>query len=259
MIRRLGIPVLVALLALLGGAVSRAEQIQEDGLRVSFDAAFAPQALPRLQPAPIEVQVHGAIGTLDGSHPPPLTRLEIAVNRNGRISTGGLPVCSAAALQSTSSSDALSRCRPALVGHGHFRAEVALGAKEDIATYGKILAFNSRHDGRPALLLHLFAGVPVRFTLVVPLVIGHRSQGEFGTVLRARIPKIGGGLGSVTEVDLSLGRRYSFEGKRRSYLSAACGAPNGFDLALFEFVRGTFTFQGHKPLDATLIKTCHVR
>jgi hypothetical protein len=259
MLRRLGIPVLVALLALVGGTVSHADKIRDDGLQVSFDASFAPQSLPRLKPAPIEVRVHGDIETTDGSHPPPLRRLEVAINRNGRISTAGLPVCLPPSLQSTSSAEALSRCRPALVGHGRFRAVVALGSKSDIPTYGKILAFNSRKAGKPALLLHLFAAVPVRLTLVVPLIIGHRSQGEFGTVLRAQIPKIGGGLGSVTEIELSLGRRYSFKGKRRSYLSAACGAPEGFTHIPFDFARGTFNFEGHKPIDATLVKFCRVK
>ena len=87
--------------------------------------------------------------------------------------------------------------------------------------------------------MHLFASVPVRFTLVVPLTVSHRRSGQFGTVLRARIPRIGG-IVSVTEIGLTIGRRYSFAGERRSYVSAACSAPAGSSLAVFPFARGKF-------------------
>lgn len=248
---------MIALLAIAWGTTSSAETIQKDGLRVTFDADFAPRDLPRLRPAPVNVQVQGKIATTDGSHPPPLRRLEVLLNRNGRIYSKGLPVCTAPALQSTSTQTALARCRPALVGRGSFRAEVTLGRQ--IPTGGRILAFNSRRQGRQALILHLFAGVPVRFTLVVPLVIGHRREGNFGTILRARIPRLGGGLGSVTEIDLTIGRRYDFGGERRSYVSAACGAPAGFTEVPFPFAKGIFRFEGHAQIGETLTRVCRVR
>jgi hypothetical protein len=255
--RRIAIPTLVAVLAISWAAGVRAERVIKDGLEVTFNANFTPHVLPRLQPAPVKIEIHGKIATTDGSHPPPLRWLEVALNRNGRLYTKGLPVCTAPILQSTSTETALERCRPALVGRGNFRAEVTLG--REIPTGGKILAFNSRRGGRQALLLHLFAGVPVRFTLVVPLTIGHRKEGQFGTILRAKIPRLGGGLGSVTEIDLTIGRRYSFGGQRRSYVSAACSAPAGFDEVPFSFARGTFRFEGHQEIRETLLRTCRVR
>lgn len=255
--RRLLIPLLVALLALSSGAVSRAEVEQTGNLRVTFDADFSPNALPRDRPAPVRVEIQGKIATTDGSHPPALRWLEIELHRNGRLFTKGLPTCSAPALQSTSTETALARCGPALVGRGDFRADVLLGRQ--VPAIGKILAFNSRRRGKPSLLLHLFAGVPVRFTLVVPLAIGHRREGEFGTVLRARIPRLGGGLGSVTQIELAIARRYSFRGERRSYVSAACSAPPGFPGAFFTFARASFRFESHREIRATLGRDCAVR
>ena len=143
------------------------------------------------------------------------------------------------------------------MGRGNFSADVQLG-KEVTAT-GKILAFNSRQRGKQALVLHLFAGVPVRFTLVVPLAIQHLSKGRFGTLLRAKIPRLGGGLGSVTEIDLTIDRRYSYAGKRRSYVSAACTAPGDFTIAPFVFARGTFRFEGHSEISENIEQTCRVR
>lgn len=239
-------------------AVGHAAVAKKGNVLVHFDADFAPHALPRQTPAPIAVTIKGAVSTTDGSHPPPLKWLEIKLNRNGRLYTKGLPTCSPALLQSTSTSEARTRCGGALVGRGSFTADISLGTTRPVTATGELLAFNGRRAGKPALLLHLFGGVPVRFTLVVPLRIAHRA-GEFGTVLRTRIPKLANGFGSITQIDLTLERRWSFAGKRRSYLSAACSAPSGFNEVPFPFARASFRFEGHPEIDSTLEKVCRVR
>lgn len=256
--RRLVIPILIALAAFAGGAVSYAKTVQKEGVRVSFNASFAPHDLPRSRPAPISVTVQGKVSMADGSHPPALRNLEIQLNRNGRLYSKGLDTCRAPALQSTSTRTALARCRGALVGSGSFRALVTL--EREIETSGRILAFNSRSHGKDALILHLFAGVPVRFTLVVPLKIGRLQEGEYGTVLRARIPRLAGGLGSVTEINLTIGRRYSFRGQRRSYISAACQAPGSLSGGVFNFARASFRFESHQTIEpGPLLEGCSVR
>lgn len=255
--RRFAIPLLIAFLSLAFGTMSRAEVEQEGNLRVTFDADFSPNELPRLRPAPVKIEIQGRIATTDGTHPPALRWLELELHRNGLIFSKGLPTCSAPILQSTSTETANARCRPALVGRGNFRADVRLG--REIPATGTILAFNSRLKGRQALLLHFFAGVPVRFTLVVPLTIGQRRQGQFGTVLRARIPKLGGGFGSITQIELGIARRYSLRGEPRSYLSAACGAPAGLSGAIFTFARASFRFASHREIRTRLVRDCTVR
>jgi hypothetical protein len=256
--RRVVLPILIALLAVGGGAVSRGATVQEHGLVVSFNADFAPHTLPRERPAPVSVKVAGKVRAADGSHPPALRWLEIMINRNGRLRSQGLPTCTASSLQSTSTATALDRCRGALVGQGSFHAVVSLG--REIPTGGKILAFNSRRAGREALVLHLFAATPVRFTLVVPLTIGNLKGGQFGTILRAKIPKLASGLGSVTEIDLTIGRRYSYKGERRSYVSAACDAPPNLPGGVFNFARARFRFESHQTINPpALIQECSVR
>jgi hypothetical protein len=249
---------LAALLALAAAAVTGAVVQKEGNLLVHFDAEFSPHSLPRQTPAPIKVTIKGAVSTTDGSHPPPLKVLEIELNRNGRLYTKGLPYCSPSRLQSTSTSEARSRCGSALVGRGSFRAEVELGTNNPVAADGEVLAFNGRIAGKAGLLLHFFGGAPVHFTLVVPLRIGHRRDGEFGTVLRTQIPRLANGFGSITQIDLSLARRWRFDGKPRSYLSAACSAPAGFPEVPFTFARAKFRFEGHPDLSSTLEKVCRV-
>jgi hypothetical protein len=261
--RWLPILTLLALVMLAASAPAKVKEfeiVQRGNLRVKFGAEFAPSTLPRQRPAPITVEVAGAISTTDGSHPPPLRKLEIAINRHGRISAEGLPICTAPLLQSTTTEQALSRCGGARVGSGGFRAQLALGSSEDVPASGRIVVFNSRSGGKPGMLIHLFIGVPVRVTMIVPITIGHREEGEYGTVLRAYIPKLGGGLGSVTEIDLELGRRYTFGGKRRSYLAAACNAPAEFESGPFRFLRGSFRFEAHRKIETPpIVKSCRVR
>jgi hypothetical protein len=257
--RRLLIPTLLALAALLGAGLARGEVSQSGNLRISFDGNFVPRSLPRDRPAPITVDVSGAISTTDGSHPPAVRRIEIGLNRSGTLSTVGLPTCSSPALQSTSAKAAIERCGPSLVGRGHFTADVQFPSVTPVPASGTMLAFYGSQDGGPALLLHLYATTPVRVTFVLPLTISRRSTGRFGTILSARIPTLAGGLGSITRIDLELGREYSYRGQRRSFLSASCAAPAGFPGAVFTLARGSFFFADGRKLDTTLARNCRVR
>jgi hypothetical protein len=252
--RRLLISTVLATLALPCAAT--AEHVEPGNLNVGFSGNFAPKALPRHEDAPITIKVEGRIGTTDGSHPPPLKRLEIALNRHGSISTRGLKTCRGSNIQSTSTAVALARCRPALVGRGSFHTTYELGG--NVPSNGKILAFNSRQSGKPALLLHLAIAVPVQATLVLPLSLRPTDEGEFGTVLEGDIPKLAGGLGSITRIALHIGRVYYLHGKRRSYVSASCSAPAGLNAALFQFLRGRFTFAGQPTAQIKLLRGCHV-
>jgi hypothetical protein len=256
---RLLILLLVVALGLSVAGLAQAELSQEGNVRISFSGDFSPRALPRDRLAPVTVDVAGEIGTTDGSHPPAVSLLEIGLNRNGVISTVGLPACTGPLLQSTSSEVALARCRPALVGRGHFTADVQFPTTAPVSATGTLLAFFGHKGGRPAIFLHLYATTPVQVTFVLPLTISHRARGAFGTVLSAKFPTLAGGLGSVTKIDLRIGREYTYKGQRRGFLSASCAAPSGFPGALFPLVRGTFHFVDGRKIDTTLARACRVR
>jgi hypothetical protein len=253
--------VLAALLALATVATARAEQLEVEHVRIAFDGGFSPHALPRQRPVPVDVTIDGSIGTTDGSAPPALQRLRIALNRHGTLTTRGLPSCRGPLLQSTTSQAAMKRCRPALVGHGSFGAGVysSPSSASLVPVRGKILAFNGTQDGRRVIFLHLYGTVPITATFVLALAISHPPDGQFGTVLTARIPKIAGGTGSITSVDLKIGRRYGYRGHRLGYVSASCAAPAGFPGALFSFARADFYLAGHRHLHTTLTRDCKVR
>jgi hypothetical protein len=256
---RLLIPTLLAVVGLLGAGLAQAELAQDGNVRISFSGDFSPHSLPRQRLAPVTIDVKGAIGTTDGTHPPAVRKIEIAINRHGKLTTGGLPACSAPRLQSTSTETALARCRPALVGRGQFAANVEFPSAEPVLATGKLLAFYGHSNGKRAILLHLYATTPVQATFVLPLTITNRGSELFGTVLAAKIPTLAGGLGSVTRIDLRIGRNYSYRGQRRSFVSASCPAPAGFPGAIFSLARGSFYFADGKKIQTTLARDCRVR
>jgi hypothetical protein len=63
----------------------------------------------------------------------------------------------------------------------------------------------------------------------------------------------------VTSFSLHLRRIYEFGGRRRSYLSAGCPAPEGFPGATFPLVRASYSFDGGIRLSSVLVRTCHAR
>ena len=257
--RRLAIPIAFALTAILCVGVARGELNQSGNLRIAFDGSFTPHTLPRDRPAPITVHLGGSIRTVDGSRPPQLRRMVVAINREGRLFTRGLPACPAGLLQATTTQAARERCQGALVGKGSFVANVDFPGLATFPARGEMLAFNGRSDGRPALLMHFYVSTPVQATLVIPFKISHRARGEFGTVLSARIPKLAGDRGYLTDIGLTIGRKFRFGGIPHSLISASCAAPAGFPGAVFEFAKGSFYFADGQKLTTSLTRNCRVR
>lgn len=257
--RLLACCIAVVATALAGAGIAQGELAQSGDLIVSLQGQITPHALPREDLAPVFVSVTGKIKTSNGTSPPPLRQLTIALNRNGKFFTRGLPTCPAGLLETTTTEQAVRRCAPALVGHGHFEANVAFPNAAPFPAQGTLLAFNAEVGGRPAILLHIYGSIPIQHTFVLPMTIAHQPTGTYGTVLSARIPKIAANVGYVTSVKLKIGRRFSYKGKMRSLLSASCAAPAGFLGALFPFAKGTFSFVNGQTLSTRLVRDCKVR
>ncbi|HEU5143089.1 MAG TPA: hypothetical protein VFU04_08040 [Solirubrobacterales bacterium] len=256
--RRRALSGLALLAVVLGTGIADAELRQQGNLRLAFDARFTPHALPRDRDVPVTVSLSGSVRTADGSRPPQLRQMSIAVNRYGRLSTRGLPVCLPQRLEATSAKTALATCRRALVGRGRFGANVDFPDLK-FPVEGSMLAFNSRRNGRPAIALHVYGTNPVEATIVLMFKITHPARGRYGTVISARIPRIAADLGYVTDLSLTFDRRYRHQGELHSFVSARCAAPPGYPGALFNFARGSFRFANGQTITTTLTRDCLVR
>jgi hypothetical protein len=248
-------------LAALGLTVlsAQAEVVQKGSLRMSVHAELRPHHLPRSGHAPIAVSIASRLATTDGSVPPPLKKMRIEFNRGGRLDTVGLPECKLDQIQPASTMAALRACRPALVGEGSFSVDVVLGGQDPYPTTGRLLLFNARYKGRPAVLGQIYSPHPFANSFVIPLAITQPKHGPYGIALSGTLPRAFTSWGHITALQLHLARRYRYKGASHSFLSGACPAPKGFSGAVFSLARTSFTFAGGRQLTSALTGNCTVR
>jgi hypothetical protein len=256
---RLALLALVAAACLLLAAIAGASVIQTGNLRVTVLAQVEPPKLPRKTPAPIAVFISGHVGTVDGSVPPQLQTMTVKVNRHGLLQSKGLPVCHLPEIQPGSTERALEDCSDALVGSGRFWASVVFPDQRPYPTRGRLLVFNGRVGGKPALFAHIFTTQPFASSFVVAFALKHIHEGPYGTELSASLPQALGDWGFVDRIKLTLRRKYRYLGKELSYFNAACPAPKGTATASFPLATAKFSFAGGEEISATVNKSCRVK
>jgi hypothetical protein len=232
--------------------------MQNRGVRVSVGGELVPRKLPRRGGAPVSVTISSRISSTAAAPPPQLRRIVVQINRNGHLAASGIPNCRIGHIDPSTTAEALAECRDSLIGEGSFSAKVRIPEQSPFPSEGKVLAFNGRFRGRPAVLAHVFGRKPVPTSYVLPFVIG-RTKGKFGTVLTASLPQATGDWGYVTGLSLRLSRRFLAGGRSRSYVTAGCPAPPGFSGAVFPLLRTTFVFAEALSLTPTVTRSCEVR
>jgi hypothetical protein len=247
----------LCVLGLLGGA-ARAIVVQEHGLRIAVQGQVKPFRLPRTELAPVAVFLSGHIDTPDGSTPRQLERMTILVNRHGRLHDVGLPTCGLDEIRASTSERALEQCGDALVGSGRFWASIVLPSQRPYPTRGRLLVFNGRAGGRPALFAQIFTTKPFATSFVVTFALKRIHQGPWGTELTASLPQALGEWGYVDRIKLTLRRKYRYLGQLRSYFRASCPAPAGTSGAPFHLARTSFQFAERVEVTVPLTKTCAV-
>ena len=247
-----------ATLAFFSSSLSHAEVAQKGGVRVAVAGKLTPNKLPRTNRVPVAVSFQGKIKGVGGTEPPQLLAIKLAINRRGVLTYKGIPRCRLKHISPSTTQEAIASCRRSLVGDGRFSADVKLPEQSPFPSQGKVLAFNGRFKGRPAILAHIYGTKPVPTSYVLPFTI-KRSGGEYGTTLSASLPRVTGDWGFVTAISMRLDRRFKSRGKTHSYLAADCPAPKGFPGASFPLAKATFAFEGGRTLAPVMNRTCKVR
>jgi len=248
----------LAMLTLAGASLASAAVVEDQGLRITVLSQIQPFKLPRTGTAPIAVFVSGHIATPTGEVPPQLQRMTIKVNRHGLLQSQGLPRCTPAQVQATSSERALSQCSDALVGSGKFYATVVFPDQRPYPTRGRLLIFNGRVKGKPVLFAHIYTQSPFASSFVITFAIKKISQGPYGTELSASLPQALGNWGFVDRIKLTLKRKYTSQGKQLSYFNAGCPAPQGTKTTAFPLALASFYFASHSPISLGVSKSCRV-
>jgi hypothetical protein len=226
-----------------------AEVAQKGGVRVSVTGKMNPTMLPRSGVAPVAVSVAGHITPTKAGQLPQLAAIAIAINSHGELKSNSIPRCRLGHISPSTTAEALSTCRPALVGEGHFSANVKIPEQSPFPSEGKLLAFNGKLNGQPAIFAHIYGTEPVPTSYVLPFLI-EKGRGTYGSVLKALLPKVTGKWGYVTGVSLNLQSRF---------LAASCPAPKGFPGAVFPLLRMSFSFSDGPSINSTLTRSCKVR
>ncbi len=248
----LGIGVLCAASVVLLAGISGAATVRVGTLVLHADGSFEPRLLPKRAYAPIHFQGYGEVKTTNGSLPPALEHVKLDFDRDGHLTTAGLPVCQPSSIEIATPKQARNRCQSAIVGTGHLAAAIPLGGLGRIGMRSPLTIFNGpRQGGNPTAVLHAQAPFPVSETYVVVAPI-ERRKGIYGYRTEFDIPPIAGGLGSLTRIDAKVGRSYRAGGAERSYVAARCS-----DYILQ--TQGYFSFADGNVIYGSVFKACSPR
>ena len=211
-----------------GASLAQAELTERGDLFVKFSGGIAPDALPRHTRAPIAVSVAGTVRTLSGERPPALRR----IRSRSTAAAGSTPrACRSAAARSIEPSSAQEALRPAgrpWSAAGSYDAGVAFPeqAAFPLAAGGSSPSTpSSTASARSSPTSTARDPVPISRIIVFHI---RESSGTYGTVLTGALPASLNRYGYLKRIVLSLHRNFTYRGRTRSYLSAACDAPAGF-------------------------------
>jgi hypothetical protein len=247
------VAVLVAASAAMGAKKVTKIHIVAGNLVVDGEGGFTPTALPKNVDAPITVFGSGRISTVDKTLPPVLKTIDFEFDKHGSVDTTGLPKCSSAKLQATTVPQARKLCPGAIVGTGKGHAIAKFPEQAPIPVDSPITIFNGPEiGGDPTVYAHAYTTVPAPTTIVVPVRIESIKNGRYGYRVNAEIPKLAGGYGIPISGAITIGRKWTYKGKKHSYINARCA--DGHLQA-----KGTFGFKDGSRLSGTFLSPCQVR
>jgi hypothetical protein len=220
----------VSTLALAAG--EKPTVIRAGNLVLTLNGGVTPKALPKSKLAPITIHFSGRIATVDGSQPPALSNFSIDTGRTGAIETKGVPVCSRAKIQATTTQAAERACSGAIVGRGSTEVKVAFPESTPFTADGPLVIFNGgTKGGKTLILIHAYVAVPAPTAIVETITVTKEHRGPYNLHTTGPIAPIAGGSGSVTGFDLTI--------NRRGYLMASCLGGTFFAHVVAAFRDGT--------------------
>jgi hypothetical protein len=250
---RLSTYALIAIVLLLVAAMADGAMVRVGRIVLRADGGFTPQSLPRHAYAPISFRGHADVESTDSLPVPALRSFRLEFDRDGRLTTKGLPVCQPASIAGTTPQAARRICGKAMVGSGTVAASLADPGLRGVMLTSPLSLFNGpRIDGNATVLAHARAVVPTPQTYVVLITIERLGKGPFSYRASAEVPDFAEGTGSLIHLDAEIGRRYKAGGVKRSYVSAKCSD------SILE-TRGRFEFGDPEDtvIEGSVFKACN--
>ena len=244
----------LALAALVASGVAEAQKIRVGDIILTADGGFS--ADPAAQ---ARKRADHACTAAARSRPSPATsrRSSKTSTSNSTVTArwkrSASPSAPSASWKRRPSPEPAHACPGAIVGKGYGHAIVAFPESKPINVDSPITLFNGpKKHGNPTVLAHAYTTYPAPVTLIVPIVIERIHKGVYGYRTKAKIPKIAGGAGIPISGHLKIGRKWTYKGKKHSYVNARC--ETGHLQARVEA-----TFKDDTFLSGVFIRACQVR
>ena len=251
-------PFLIAAVAVLAvsaaatAAVAGPTVVGPNGNTQLIDSQIRPKKLSKkvFTPGTLKVRTLTTSTTAANGVPVPAVHATIDFDRNAKLYTKGLPTCNPSQVQNQSTEIALRVCGRAKIGGGTAVALLAVGPT--VYTVNQtVTVFNGKpKGGKPVVILHTYGTTPIQVTLVLVGTVSQYNKEGYGPRLDLDIPLIAGGTGALKEFQVKIDKKWTFKGKKRSFLSAKC--PNSKKLK----ARGKFTFRDGESLTAFSKQSC---
>lgn len=206
-------------------AVANAVQItlRAGNVVTTFGGDTSPKALPKNEYTPIKSHFFGKIGTANGNHPPALREVEFDIDKDVKLNVKGLAVCKPGQLTARNTAAAMKVCGKSKIGSGIAHAEIAFPEQKPILIKSPLTVFSAgEKGGKVKLLIHIFITVPVPAAVVTDVTITKKGTGIHSV---AKIPVVAGGSGSAIDFDFTVGKTFTYKGKKVGYSEAKC--PDG--------------------------------
>jgi hypothetical protein len=222
-----------------------------DGNTQSIEASVAPKGLYKKKalPATLNVEVKTGTTTAANGVPSPAVHDVIDFDKNLSLSTKGLPTCTAAKLQNTTTEAAELACGKAKIGSGSAITLLPLSTVYTEPT--TVTAFNgAAQGGKPTVLLHAYGQTPIQTTLVLVGTVSNYGKEGYGPRLDVTVPPIAGGVGAITDFKVKINKSWTYKGKKMSFVNAKCPASKKLKY------RGAFTYADGVTINADTGQSC---
>ena len=257
--------VVLGLLAVAATASAFRVHVRAGDLILDAEGGFAPKALPKHKNAPIVTHGGGKLSTSSGELPPILDQFVLEFDKHGALDTTGLPVCTRGKLVATDVAAARRACKGAIVGEGFGSAVVKFPEQGPIKVGSPITLFNGpKKGGDDTIIAHAHLDYPGPTTFIVPIVIEKIHKGVYGYRVVVKIPKIAGGYGHPIAGSAKVGKKWTFKGRKHSYINARCETGHFQVRGKFSFKEGpeetpTAAAEAGAILRANFVLPCEVR
>lgn len=153
-------------------------------------------------------------------------------------------------LIATTPQQARRNCGESIVGTGFGKAVVNFPEQDTIPASSPLTIFNAPPiHGNPAVYVHAYTVVGGPAAIVISVEIQKVNDGRYGFKTVANIPKIVNGYGTPIYGRIRIERKWTYKGKRLSYVNASC--PDG---RLQAKVRSVF--KDGAVLQGTFLRPC---